>query len=205
LLLVGGGGGVVVALGHTQCEYTLGRAALRKDFTHVTHTYNAQSSFLHREPGAVGAVLTSSGVTAELIADNYHVHPAAMEVLIRCLGTNQVCLITDAMGGAGLPDGDYTLVGQVVRVQNGHATLPDGTIAGSTATLNQCVHNISQLNGVTLQDAVKMASWVPAKAMGFADRLGRIEVGKDASLVAIDRQAGIHMVMVKGKMLRMEA
>ena len=193
--------GVVVALGHSNTDYETASAALKGNFTHVTHTFNAQSGFHHRQPGVFGAVMASDEVTAEVIADTVHAHPGAVKVLVRCLGTDRVVLITDAMSGAGFPDGEYNLVGQKVLVKNGLATLADGTIAGSTATLGRCVRNVHQLVGLPLAQAVKMASLNPARAMGFASRLGSIAVGKDASLVVIDEDVNVYMTIVKGKVV----
>jgi N-acetylglucosamine-6-phosphate deacetylase len=135
--------GVVIALGHSNTDYATASSALKGNFTHVTHTYNAQSGLHHRTPRVVGAILASDNITAELIADTVHVHPAAMKILLRCLGADRIVLITDAMPGAGLPDGIYELVGQKAIVKDGLATLEDGTIAGSTALLNNCVHNMN--------------------------------------------------------------
>jgi N-acetylglucosamine-6-phosphate deacetylase len=190
--------GVVVSMGHTDADFETARAALKGNFTHVTHAFNAQSGFHQRQPGVFGALLASDEVTAELIADTIHVHPGAMLVLLRCLGTDRVVLITDAMPGAGLPDGIYDLVGLQVTVKNGHANLPDGTIAGSTAMMNQCVYNIHHRVGVPLPEAVKMASLNPARVMGFADRLGNIAVGKEANLVVIDEDIHVYLTLVKG-------
>jgi N-acetylglucosamine-6-phosphate deacetylase len=193
--------GVVVSLGHSDSDYDAASAALRGNFTHVTHTFNAQRGFSQREPGVFGAVLASDDVTAELIADTVHVHPGAMKVLVRCLGTDRVVLITDAIPAAGLADGNYDLVGNEVVVKDGRATLLDGTIAGSTAGLNECVRHMNQEVGVALPKAVQMASLNPARAMGFADRLGSIAVGKDASLVVIDEDVNVYLAMVKGKVV----
>ncbi len=193
--------GVVVSMGHTNADYTAASKALRGTFSHVTHTFNAQRGFHHREPGVFGAVMASDHVTAELIADTVHVHPGGMKMLLRCLGTDRVVLITDAMAGAGLADGVYDLVGHRVTVKDGKATLADGTIAGSTATMDLCVHNINQEVGAPLLDAVKMASLNPARAMGFADRLGSLAVGKDASLAVIDDQVNVYLTMVKGQIV----
>jgi len=193
--------GVVASMGHTNADYAAASAALRGNFTHVTHTFNAQRGFGHREPGVFGAILTSDKVTAEVIADTVHVHPGAIKMLVRCLGTDRVVLITDAMAGAGLADGTYNLVGEPVIVKDGRALLADGTIAGSTATLNQCVRNVHHLVGVPLSEAVKMASLNPALAMGFADRLGSIAVGKDASLAVIDEDVNVYLSIVKGQIV----
>jgi N-acetylglucosamine-6-phosphate deacetylase len=193
--------GVVVSMGHTNADYATASAALRGNFTHVTHTFNAQRGFHHREPGVFGAIMASDAITAELIADTIHVHPGAMKMLIRCLGSDRVVLITDAMAAAGLSDGEYGVVGQAVTVKDGQARLADGTLAGSTATLNGCVRNVNQAVGVPLLDAVKMASLNPARAMGFADRLGSLAVGKDASLTVIDEQGNVYWTMVKGRLV----
>jgi N-acetylglucosamine-6-phosphate deacetylase len=193
--------GVVVSMGHTNTDFDAASAALKHNFTHVTHTFNAQSGFSQRAPGVFGAVLSSNGVTAEMIGDGVHVHQGAMTVLLRCLGTERVVLITDAMAGAGLSDGQYDLVGHEVTVKDGRATLADGTLAGSTAVMNQCVRNVLQQTGVTLMEAVKMASLNPARAMGFSDRLGSIAVGKDASLTVIDEDVNVYLTVVKGKIV----
>jgi N-acetylglucosamine-6-phosphate deacetylase len=193
--------GVVVALGHSNSDYEGASAALRGDFTHVTHTFNAQRGFGQREPGVFGAILASDKVTAELIADTIHVHPAAMKVLLRCLGTDRVVLITDAMTAAGVSDGRYDLAGNTVVVKDGRATLLDGTIAGSTVALIECVRNVHQRVGVPLPEAVKMASLNPARAMGFAGRLGSIAAGKDASLTVVDEDMTVWLTMVKGKVV----
>jgi N-acetylglucosamine-6-phosphate deacetylase len=193
--------GIVVSMGHTNADFAEASEALRGRFSHVTHTFNAQRGFHHRQPGVFGAVMASDHVTAELIADTIHVHPGAMKVLVRCLGTDRVVLITDAMAGAGLADGVYDLVGHTVTVTNGKATLADGTIAGSTAMLNHCVRNVHELVGVPLPESLKMASLNPARAMGFADRLGVLAAGKDASLTVVDAKLNVYMTMVKGQIV----
>ncbi len=193
--------GVVVAAGHTNADYETAQRALRSNFTHVTHTFNAQRGFHHRQPGVFGAVLTSDEVTAELIADTIHVHPGAMKTLYRCLGDDRIVLITDAILGAGLPDGVYESVEFMVTIKDGVVTLEDGTLAGSSARLNHCVRNMHQTVGVPLHQAVKMASLNPARAMGFADRIGSIAPGKEANLAVIDDEVNIYLTLVKGQII----
>jgi N-acetylglucosamine-6-phosphate deacetylase len=193
--------GVVVSMGHTNTDYETASAALQGNWTHVTHTFNAQRGFGHRAPGVFGAILASDDVTAELIADLIHVHPGAMKILIRSVGVDRVVLITDAMPGAGLEDGVYDLVGHEVTVRSGRATLENGTLAGSTAMLNQCVKNAMRETGVPLNHAVQMATLNPARAMGLVDRLGTVAEGKDASLTVIDEDVNVFLTMVKGKIV----
>ena len=192
---------VIVALGHSNTDFKTASNALKGDFSHVTHTFNAQSSFNHRKPGVIGAVMASDHVTAELITDKVHVHPGAMKILHRCLGKDRIILITDAMPGAGLPDGNYNLVGQEVIVKDGHAKLSNGTIAGSTARLIDCVVNIHQDLNVSLNDAFQMTTHNPAKLLGLQDHLGAIEEGMDANLIVFDEKYNMRFVLVQGKIV----
>ena len=193
--------GIRVALAHSSADYDLAAKALAGSFTHVTHTFNAQKPFHHRQPGVIGAILTSENVTAELIADTVHVHPAAMEILVRCLGSDRVVLITDAMSGAGMEDGQYHLIGQEVTVKQGKAYLPDGTIAGSVATLDQCVRNMVNKVGVPTLHAVKMASINPAATIGLPNRFGSVEKHRIADIALTDEKLNVKAVFVRGKLL----
>jgi len=193
--------GVTVALGHSNTDYETASEALKSDFTHITHSFNAQSGFNHRAPGVFGAVMTSDLPTGEMISDGVHIHPGAMKVLLRCLGKDRISIITDAIPGAGLPDREYNLIGQHVIVKGGKATLDDGTIAGSTAQMNLCVRNVHQLVGATLQDAIQMASNNPANVIKEAGNIGSLEPGKWANLVVMDEQVNIQLTMVKGRIV----
>mgnify|MGYP001080644590 CR=1 FL=1 len=193
--------GVTVALGHSTADFDSAVQALNGLWTHVTHTFNAQTGFHHRQPGVVGAVMCSEGVTAELIADLVHVHPGAMKALVRCIGTEHIVLVTDAMEAAGLPDGEYSLLGAKVYVVDGKATQSDGTIAGSSAVLSQCVKNMHTAVGISLVDAIKMASLNPARVIGMANQLGSIQVGMPADLVITDQDLNIYSTIVDGRII----
>ena len=193
--------GVIPALGHTDADCDTTCMALQGDFMHVTHVFSAMRCFHHREPGALGAILVADEVTVELIADSVHAHPGAMKVLVRCLGTDRVVLISDAMAGTGMEDGKYELVGQFVTVKDGRATTLGGTIAGSTATLDDCVRNMNQKVGVPLAEVVKMASLNPARAMGLAASVGSIAVGQEANLVVMDESVNVLATLVKGSVV----
>lgn len=193
--------GVVISLGHSNTNFVTASTALKGRFSHVTHTFNAQSPLHQREPGVVGAVLASDQCTAELIGDILHVHHAAMRILYRCLGADRIVLITDAMQGAGLPDGQYELLEQIVTVKDGKATLPDGTIGGSTITMEGCLRTMAQLVGVPMHEAVRMATINPAKVIKLDKSIGSIEIGKEANLAILDDSFNVFMTIVKGKVV----
>ena len=193
--------GIKVSLGHSNADYETASAALRGNFNHVTHTFNAQSGLHHRAPGVVGAVLSSEKITAELIGDSFHVHPAAMQILYRCLGPDRIIVITDAMAGAGLPDGEYELLNQKVIVRSGKATLPDGTIGGSTAIMISAVRTLVNEAGIPLQHALRMATLNPAKLIGVESRLGTIENGKEGNLVILDQDLTVRKTFVRGNLV----
>lgn len=192
---------IAVALGHTDCDYETASIALSGDFNHVTHTCNAMRGLDHRRPGVLGAVLASDHVTAELITDLVHVHPAVIKIVIRSLGVDRVVMITDAMAGAGLGDGVYYLVGHETIVKGNRATQKDGTIAGSVTTMCQNLHSLVRTVGVPLPQAVQMASLNPARVVGVANRLGSLETGKDASLVVLDDEMNVFMTFVRGRLV----
>ena len=193
--------GVTVAIAHSNADYATARNALLGPFTHVTHTFNAQTSLHHRAPGVVGAVLASDEITGELIGDGIHVHPAVMKILFRCIGAEHVVLITDAISGAGLPEGNYQLMGREVTVKNGKATLSDGTIAGSVTTMRSCVETAVKKSNIPLLDAVRAASYNPAKVIHESDRMGSIQTGKEANFTVLDKELNIFMTIIKGKIV----
>lgn len=193
--------GVTLSIGHSAADYETAVKALTSHWTHITHTYNAQTGLHHRRPGIVGAVMGSDEITAELIADLIHVHPGAMKALVRCIGTDRVVLVTDAIEAAGLPDGEYQLLGARVTVSGGKATQEDGTIAGSSAVLNQCVRNMYREVGFSLSDSIKMATLNPARVIGEAGKRGSLQVGKQTDLIVTDQDMKIYLTMVNGKIV----
>ena len=199
--------GVVPAVAHTKGTYEQFMRAVEAGARHVTHTYNVMTGLHHRRPGAVGGALTCDQVTAELIADGYHVAPVAMDVLIRCKGPDKVAVITDNVPLAGLPDGTYSMYGGTVVKKGGISRLEgstadtDGTMAGSEWPLNHNVHNLVDLVGVTLPNAVRMATLTPATIIGLNGHKGSIEPGKDADLVVIDDAIHVHLTVVRGQVV----
>ena len=194
--------GIVASVGHTDATYAQAQAAFAAGARHVTHLFNAMSPLHHREPGVVGAALTTDGVMVQLIADGLHLHPATLAVVVRCKGVDEVLLITDAIAGAGLPDGEYTMGRQRVIVRNGEARTPAGNLAGSTLTLERAVANMVRLVGVPLSSSLQMASLNPARVLGLAQRKGRLAPGYDADLVCLDDDFNVRLTVVGGRALR---
>lgn len=198
--------GVVPAVAHsTKATYEQFMHGVEAGIRHVTHTYNVMTGLHHRNPGVVGGALTCDEVTNEIISDGYHVSPVAIDVLIRCKGTDKVCIVTDNTSVAGLADGEYEISGRQLVKKDGVTRFKDSTsdmehtMAGSEWPIDHNVRLMVQKVGVGLPEAVKMASLIPSKVVGLDHRIGSIEVGKDADIVVIDEDVNVFMTMVKGK------
>jgi N-acetylglucosamine-6-phosphate deacetylase len=192
--------GVVASIGHSDATYEEALEAISLGVTQATHCFNAMRPFHHREPGCLGAVLASPQVAAELIADGVHVHPGAMALLLRAKGPQRTILVTDGVVPAGVTPGRYLLFGQQIAVTRQVATIADGALAGSVATMDQMVRNVVQLGLASLQEALRMASLNAAAALGLEGSKGRIARGFDADLVALDDGMQVAMTFVGGEL-----
>lgn len=190
--------GVLVALGHTDATYDDVNAAAQWGARVVTHVFNAMRGFHHREPGAAGAALLNPALTAGVIADLVHLHPAALALIARVAGPARVLLVTDAMAAAGMERGTFSLGLQTVELRGGVARLSDGTLAGSVLQLVRGVQNFASVAGVSLREAVRSASFIPARLLGLS-RKGRIAKGCDADLVILDRNGSVALTLVGGE------
>jgi len=191
--------GIYVSLGHTGATYEQALHAVALGATHITHCFNAMKGLHHRHPGVVGAALILEQVFVELIADGVHVHPDVMRLLIRSKGREKIMLISDAIPAAGLPEGSYMFGGQEVCVHNGRACLKDGTLAGSTLTLDEAVRNIVRMCNMSIPDAVYMATAAPAEAMGLGEKKGKIRAGYDADIAILDQDLQPVEVLIAGE------
>ncbi|SKA75688.1 N-acetylglucosamine 6-phosphate deacetylase [Caloramator quimbayensis] len=189
---------IVTSIGHTKGNYEDFIKGYEAGALHCTHIFNAMTGFHHREPGIVGGVFDSD-VTAELILDGIHVHYAAARSTIKVKGIEKIILISDSMMAAGLSDGIYSLGGQEVYVKDGQARLKDGTLAGSTLTLNKALYNAVKHLNLPLYEAVKMVSSNPAKLLKLDNKKGVIKENFDADIVIFDEDINIKNVFVKGK------
>lgn len=189
--------GIIPSLGHTDTSYEEAIAGIKAGISHATHFCNAMTGLHHRLPGAVGACFDTD-VSVQLIADMVHVHPAVVRLILKVKGLDRVALITDAVLPLDMPDGVYDGYRQKITVKNGVVRGVGGVLAGSTLTLDRAVRNINAL-GVPLADAIKMATFIPARILGIGNRKGILKKGADADILIIDRKVSVSMVMVGGK------
>jgi len=187
--------GVVVAVGHTDATYDETRAAVDAGARLFTHLFNGMTPMHHREPGTVGAALASS-IACEVINDGVHVHPALLGLVASVPG--RAVLVTDAISAAGLPDGSYVLGGQAVQVSGGEPRLGDGTLAGSTLTMDAALRRAVRSGGLSVAQASAAASTNPARVLGIEAQCGAIAVGLAADLVTLDDELDLVRVMASG-------
>jgi N-acetylglucosamine-6-phosphate deacetylase len=186
--------GFRVQIGHTLGSYEDGVAALARGASGFTHLFNAMSGMHHRTPGIVGAALAHAR-HAEIIPDLLHVHPGALRVALRAI-PGLFC-VTDSTAAAGMPDGEYRLGSHRVTKCMGGVRLDDGTLAGSTLTMDQALRNLVTL-GLSLREASLRVSTHAADYLGIADR-GRLDVACHADLVVVDRDLCLQRVIVEGE------
>ena len=190
--------GIVCSIGHTKATYEEAMESIECGVCHSTHLYNAMTPLNHRSPGVVGAIFDSD-ITTETISDGIHIAYPALRIAYKQKGTDKVLLVTDAMMACSMPDGEYSLGGQAVRVENGAARLMNGALAGSILTLDKAVRNVYKNSNLPLNEVIKMASYNGAKHCKVDDHKGLIKEGYDADLILFDDEINIEKVFVLGK------
>ena len=193
--------GIIVSVGHSNATYKQVQEGIQAGLSHVTHTFNAMRGLHHREPGVVGAALSSPKLIVEMIADGIHLHPIVLKILTQIKESEKLVLITDAMRATGFKEGTYDLGGQEVIVTQGQAKLKNGTLAGSVLTMDKAVKNLVTKVGISLLNAVQMASYNPAKCLGIDDKKGSLELYKDADIVILNKNLETELTMVAGKVV----
>jgi N-acetylglucosamine-6-phosphate deacetylase len=192
--------GVLACIGHTAATYEQAITAIDEGARHSTHLFNAMTPLEHRAPGVLGALLTDQRATLEFIVDGIHVHPAVIKLAMAARSIRDIALVTDAVGPAGLPDGEYEFVGRKVLVREGAVRLTTGSLAGSILTLDRAVRNIVAFTERAWSEAISMATQTPARIAGLAPRKGSIVPGGDADLVALDDQGFVQRTWVRGRL-----
>lgn len=193
--------GITVSAAHTAATYEDMLHAFELGVRQTTHTFNAMPSLHHRLPGLLGVALTNDAIKTELIADTIHVHPAVMNILYRAKGLENIILISDAIRSAGMSDGQYNIDERTVTVKDGVVRLPDGTLAGSTLTMDRALKNFIEASGTTLDTAWRAASLNPAKAQGIDTERGSIEINKFADFAIVDNDLKVYYTLVEGQLV----
>lgn len=176
--------GLRIAAGHSDATASEIGHAVDRGVSGVTHLFNAMSQLNARQPGLVGAALCDDRLFAGIICDGFHVDPAALRIAFRCKGRDRLMLVSDAMPLAGTNDRQFMLQGRQITLHENRLTGPDGTLAGAHLTIIEAVRNAVALAGISLVDALAMASRTPAAFLGLESELGRIAPGYRADLVA---------------------
>ena len=193
--------GITVSLGHTIANYDIASAAYAAGASHATHLYNGMPSFLHREPGVIGAACDAPHVKAELICDGVHIHGSVVRTTFKMFGKERMVIISDSLRATGMPDGIYPFGGQEIEVHGNRATIaghPE-TLAGSVTSLMGCMKKAVEF-GIPLADAVRASSFNPAQQIKIDDRCGSLDIGKEASIVLLSKEdLSIKKIIFKGE------
>ncbi len=190
--------GAVAALGHSDARYEQALAAIEAGASHAVHVYNGMRLFNHRDPGILAAVLSDDRVSAEIIADGIHVHPAAVDIFVRTKARDKIVLSTDAISAAGMPDGRYLLSGREIVVKDGACRDREGRLAGSSLTQDRALRNLIAWTGISIEDALAAASLNAARALGLEDT-GALAPGNYADIVILDKRLEVVRTIVAGR------
>lgn len=191
--------GVIISIAHSDATYEEAKKAFEAGASHVTHCFNGMRPIHHRDPGIVVAAFEEEHVSLQAIVDHIHLHPAIIRLMHRSKGPEGIVLITDALQAMGMGDGNYIFGGHHVTVTDGVARLHDGTLASSTVTMNEALRYTVE-TGISLTDAVQMASTTPARILGLQQK-GAIAVGMDADLVLVDDAFQVQWTMIDGQIV----
>ncbi len=178
--------GILVSAGHTGATYEEAKAGLEAGIGAFTHLFNAMTPMESRAPGVVGCALDDADSWCGLIVDGYHSHPVSARNAVHAKVTGKIMLITDAMATVGSEENSFLLYGRRIYAREGRVAHEDGTLAGSDLDMMSAVRNAHRMLGLPLEEALRMASLYPAQFLKLDDVIGRIAVGYDADLAAID-------------------
>ena len=195
------GSGIVTSFGHSHATYEQTLAGFDAGITHVTHLFNAMHSIHHRSPGPLVAIFETEHITAQLIPDGVHIHPAVLKFAFEALGPDRTIPITDGMQAIGLGDGKFIYNNLEYESRDGTARYQDGTLIGTALGLSQLLERFMAFTGCPPDVAIKTVTRNPARLLGIEDRKGTIADGKDADLVLLDSDLSVHTTIVAGKIV----
>jgi N-acetylglucosamine-6-phosphate deacetylase len=193
--------GIRISIGHSGASYEQVIEATDLGMSQATHLFNGMGGLHHRKPGTVGGLLVDDRISAQIISDGVHVHPAVVNLIVKAKPASRVILITDSIRGAGLPDGDYDHKGQKFTVVDGIARTPEGGLSGSTLGMDGAIRNTMKYTGKPIVEIVPMATSNPAEEMGLSGTKGSIKEGYDADLVLVNRQFYVEKTIVNGEIV----
>ncbi|MDC0612575.1 N-acetylglucosamine-6-phosphate deacetylase [Vibrio sp.] len=196
--------GIIVSIGHTAATYDQARRAIENGVSFATHLYNAMSpTSSGREPGVVGAVLDAQHIYAGIIADGYHVHWANIRIA-KSIMQERLCLVTDATAGANAPKdmSSFDFCGSKILIQNGKCVDENGTLGGSALTMDEGVRLLVENANIAKEEAIRMATLYPAKAIGVDNSLGQIKPGYTANLIVMNQDYKVSASIVNGVIMR---
>jgi N-acetylglucosamine-6-phosphate deacetylase len=194
--------GITVSIGHSDAGYAMVEAAAGAGASMVTHLFNAQSQLQNREPGVVGAALALGALSAGIIADGIHVHPAALDLALRAKrGPGRLFLVSDAMSPAGTDISAFTLNGRTITRKDGALRLADGTLAGADLTLIEAVRWAHANLALPLEEALRMATLYPAEAIGAAATHGHLRPGARADFAWLSQDLTVRETLIAGQLV----
>jgi len=190
--------GVIASLGHCAASYEETRAAIAAGVSHVTHLFNAMPSMHHRKPGPVAAILTDSRITAQVIADGVHLHPAVLKMAFNLLGEKRCLMVTDGVQALGLGDGTYSYNGVEYESRSGTPRYADGTLIGTSLGLSELIPRLMLFTRCSRAQAVATVTENPARLLGIYHRKGSIAEGKDGDVVILENDCSVFATVVAG-------
>ena len=189
---------VCVSIGHSDAEMPVAQQGVRAGARHATHTFNAMRPLDHRDPGILGEVLTDDALSADIIADGIHLSPAVVQIFLKAKGPEHAVLITDAISATGMPEGRYQLGPIEVEVKDGKCTSGD-SLAGSVLTMDRAVRNVTQFSSWNLRDAVRAATFNPARTVGMGNKHGTLVPGAEANFVVLNARGEVLKTVIAGR------
>lgn len=190
--------GIIAAFAHSQAGYDDFLRGCDAGISHVTHIFNAMNGLHHREPGPITAIFGHASITAQIISDGNHVHPAVVRLLASVIGTRRCVCITDGVQGMGLPEGAYTYNGRAYESRDGVARYLDGTLIGTTMGLGQIARRFRTFTGCSTAEALETVTINPARLLGIDASHGTIAPGKAADLVVLNDDLSVYATIVAG-------
>ncbi len=191
--------GVIPSIGHSDATYEEMLTAVDFGAAQVSHVFNAMRPIHHRDPRVLVGALVIHELKTQVIADCIHIDPAVLRMIYQIKGASGIILVSDSIRATGCKDGKYPSAGLTITVKGRKAYLPDGTLAGSTLTLDEAVRNMHKMVNVPLEEAIRMATLNPARVVRIDHKKGIIAVGKDADLLVLNKDLKVLYTIIGGK------